>query len=79
MEVVTFLNKFSENKFALTFCDPPYNYEHYEKLLEKISLMKTNLVLEHSAKFNTPEDFEKFVYLRKAIGEINFTFYDFNK
>lgn len=78
MKATTFLNKFKDIKFTFIFCDPPYDYEQYEKLLSKISLMETKLALEHSDKFSTPPDFQKFVYLRKAIGEINFTFYDFN-
>ncbi|MEO8210279.1 MAG: RsmD family RNA methyltransferase [bacterium] len=77
IEVNTFLNKFSDLNADLTFCDPPYSYKEYDKLLEKILPMKTILVLEHSEKFILKSDFEKFVFLRKKIGSVNFTFFDF--
>ena len=78
MEVINFLNKFNDNKFGLIFCDPPYSYEKYDNLIKKISEFKTILVLEHSGKFKLSDEFLKFVFLKKKIGTINFTFFDFN-
>jgi len=79
MESIAFLKKFTGLKVDLIFCDPPYTYNEYNKLFEKIILMKTILVLEHSSKFELKNDFEKFVFLRKKIGTVHFTFFDFNK
>lgn len=75
-DAITFLDKFNE-EVDLIFCDPPYNYEDYSKLIEKISSSKNILILEHSEKFVLNTQFEKFVFLRKKIGTVNFTFFDF--
>ena len=79
MEAIAFLNKFSDLNIDLAFCDPPFYYNEYDKLLEKISTMKTILALEHSEKIVIKSKFEKFVLLRKKIGTVHFTFFDFNK
>lgn len=79
MEVIYFLNKFSEIHPDLIFCDPPYAYQEYDKLLKKLLPVKSILVLEHSKKFVLSDEFEKFVFLRKNIGTIYFTFFDFKK
>lgn len=62
----------------LIFCDPPYDYENYSLLLEKISSLKTLLVLEHSKNFKTPEIFTEAKSLSKKVGTVNFTFFNFN-
>ncbi len=54
-DVLAFLKK-NQKKFDIIFADPPYAFEHYDKLLElvKNALSEGGLfVLEHSAK----EDF----------------------
>ncbi|MEO6693814.1 MAG: RsmD family RNA methyltransferase [Ignavibacteria bacterium] len=79
MKAISFLNKFTEIKADIIFCDPPYLYNKYDKLLSKILPIKTICILEHSEKFLLSSEFEKFVFLRKNIGTINFTFFDFNK
>jgi len=76
-EAITFLNKFTDLNADLIFCDPPYSYNEYDRLLEKIQAKETILVLEHSLKFVLKNDFEKFVLLRKKIGTVHFTFFDF--
>jgi 16S rRNA (guanine966-N2)-methyltransferase len=77
-DAMAYLDKFNEKGIDLVFCDPPYSYEHYNDLIVKISLLKTILVLEHSEYFNIKKDFEKYIFLKKRIGTVNFTFFDFN-
>lgn len=77
-EVTAFLKMFAGMNVDLVFCDPPYNYKHYNELIEKISLMNTILILEHSGQFNAGNQFEKYIFLKKKIGTVNFTFFDFN-
>ena len=67
-DVLVFLKRRGKESFDLVFCDPPYDYENYNALLEEISLMKTILVLEHSEKFKADIKFEKFIMLKKKIG-----------
>ena len=76
-DVLVFLKRRGKESFDLVFCDPPYDYENYNALLEEISLMKTILVLEHSEKFKADIKFEKFILLKKKIGTVNFTLFDF--
>ncbi len=76
-DAIAFLDKPVNKHFDLIFCDPPYSYEFYDELIEKISLLKSILILEHSNKFIHSDHFEKFVYLKKKIGTVNFTFFDF--
>lgn len=77
-EVITFLNNENDFNFDLVFCDPPYDYDKYDELIEKISEWKTILILEHSVKFSISERFQKYTFLKKKIGTVNFTFFDFN-
>ncbi len=58
-DVLSFL-KTNKQKFDIIFADPPYKFEHYDKLLilVKNTLSDNGLfVLEHSAKldFNAPD------------------------
>lgn len=76
-DVQTFLKNFKRTDIDIVFCDPPYDYEQYTELIEKISLMKTFLVLEHSGDFKLNERFEECVFLKKKTGAVNFTFFDF--
>ncbi len=78
--VLNFLKSFNERKTDLIFCDPPYEYNRYTELIGNIiSLqLKTLLILEHSVNFIADKDFEKYVILRKKIGTVNFTFFEFN-
>ena len=74
---VEFLKRNTEKKYDLIFCDPPYDYPDYKKLTEYLMLYKTLTILEHSAKYETEDEFSRFVILRKKIGTVNFTFFDF--
>jgi len=76
-DVMMYLKSQGNESFDLVFCDPPYDYENYSALLEEISLMKTILVLEHSEKFKADMKFEKFILLKKKIGTVHFTLFDF--
>lgn len=76
-EVIKFLNKMPEEKVELVFCDPPYSYDSYDSLIEKVSQFKTNFILEHSDKFILNNIFNSNVILKKKIGTVNFTLFDF--
>lgn len=77
-EVMTFLKNEKNFNFDLVFCDPPYDYDKYDELIEKISELKTVLILEHSEKLIISERYQKYIFLKKKIGTVNFTFFDFN-
>lgn len=68
----------NEKKFDMVFCDPPYDYKNYTELLEKISLMKTVLALEHPDRFKPDIKFENQILFRKKTGSVNFTLFDFS-
>jgi 16S rRNA (guanine(966)-N(2))-methyltransferase RsmD len=78
-DVLRFLKVSVERCFDLVFCDPPYNYESYTELLEYISRMKTVLILEHSGDFKLSPEFEEMVFLRRKVGAVNFTFFNFSE
>jgi 16S rRNA (guanine966-N2)-methyltransferase len=77
-DAMAYLDKFNVKEINLVVCDPPYNYENYNGLIEKISLLKTILILEHSKYLTIKKDFVKYIFLEKRIGTVNFTFFDFN-
>ena len=77
-DVIMFLKTIVKKNFDIVFCDPPYDYDNYSGLLEEISRMKTDLVLEHSDNFKSDLKFEKQIILRKKIGTVNFTLFDFS-
>lgn len=77
-DVIMFLKTTVKKNFDMVFSDPPYDYDNYSGLLEEISQMKTDLVLEHSDKFRSDLKFEKQIILRKKIGAVNFTIFDFS-
>ena len=77
-DVIMFLKTIAKKNFDMVFCDPPYDYDNYSGLLEEISRMKTDIVLEHSDKFKSDLKFEKQIILRKKIGTVNFTLFDFS-
>ena len=77
-DVIMFLKTTIKKNFDMVFSDPPYDYDNYSGLLEEISQMKTDLVLEHSDKFRSDLKFEKQIILRKKIGAVNFTIFDFS-
>lgn len=77
-EVLGFLNLNYAIKPDLVFCDPPYEYKKYPELTEKISDMKTILVLEHSDKFAHEEKYSEQLVFNKKVGTVNFTVYDFS-
>ena len=72
-----FLKRNTGSDYDLIFCDPPYDYSDYKNLTEHLKLYKTLTILEHSGKYETEEEFSRFVILRKKIGTVNFTFFDF--
>ena len=76
-DALVFVRAHSNEQFDLIFCDPPYDHGSYEELLFEISVMKTVLILEHSEKFIPGKKFEKKIVLRKKIGTVNFTIFDF--
>jgi 16S rRNA (guanine(966)-N(2))-methyltransferase RsmD len=78
-EVLSSLERFHHINADLVFCDPPYDYKEYSTLLETISSMETLLILEHSGKFDLDVNFEKYVFLKKKIGTVNFTLFDFTQ
>ncbi|VEU80864.1 16S rRNA (guanine(966)-N(2))-methyltransferase RsmD [Haploplasma axanthum] len=62
----TFL-KINTEKFDLVFLDPPYNFNSYDKLLEKISNQTTKnakIILETDKKTNIPEAFNDFIIIK---------------
>ncbi len=76
-EALNFLSNFPDRPIDIVFADPPYDYEKYTELIEKIFKLKTLLMLEHSGKFLPDEKFNEYVFLRKKTGTVNFTFFDF--
>ncbi|MEO8664212.1 MAG: RsmD family RNA methyltransferase [Ignavibacteria bacterium] len=76
-DVLSFLSSHSEIKFDLILCDPPYDFGEYDRLIKKLSDMKTETVLEHSGTFESDPAFEKYVYSKKKVGSVNFTMFDF--
>ena len=76
-EAIDFLERNNQTFFDIIFCDPPYDYEDYSCLIEKVKLYKTLLILEHSDKFKADVEFQKFILLSKKIGTVNFTLFDF--
>lgn len=76
-DVIKFLRKNPDIKADIITADPPYTYSEYENMLECISGMKVLLVLEHSEKYTSGIKFEKFIILKKKVGTVNFSFFDF--
>ncbi len=76
-DALAFLREHKVGEFRLVFCDPPFRYEFHNELLETISSMNTLLILEHPGKFIPDNKFENFIVLRKKIGVVNFTIFDF--
>lgn len=75
-EVQSWLNK-TEHQFDLVFADPPYEYEHYQRLitsvLEKTMMNEGLFILEHRQNISF-EEHANFVEDRKY-GEVKFTFF----
>ncbi|MEO8445893.1 MAG: RsmD family RNA methyltransferase [bacterium] len=78
-EALNFLSKRNEQNIKIIFCDPPYDYEKYDLLLEKISHIGSVLALEHSDKFILNDKFACYVFQKKKIGTVNFTLFEFTK
>ncbi|MEP7146020.1 MAG: RsmD family RNA methyltransferase [bacterium] len=76
-DAVNYLNSCTGDKFDLIFCDPPYDFEYYDRLIEKISGFNTILVLEHSEILKLKPDFVKYISLKKKVGAVNFMLFDF--
>lgn len=67
-----------DKRFDLIFADPPYDLKDIEKLadliFEKKLLNPSGLfIFEHSSKYNFSEN--KNLYLHKAYGSVNFSFF----
>lgn len=77
-DVINFLDGIKEAKSDLIFCDPPYSYEKYDLLIDKVSNLESIFVLEHSEDLNISKCKEN-IFLKKKIGTVNFTFFDFSK
>ncbi len=71
------MNSCTSDKFDLIFCDPPYDFEYYDRLIEKIFGFNTILVLEHSEILKLKPDFVKYISLKKKVGAVNFMLFDF--
>jgi 16S rRNA (guanine966-N2)-methyltransferase len=77
MDVLLFLKNFEGNEFDLSFADPPYNYNRYDKLMNEISRFQTVFILEHSVKFLINERYNENFFLQKELGKTNFSFLRF--
>lgn len=80
-DVLRFLDNnllYDASDIRLILSDPPYDYEHYDLLLQKVSSVKGIFVLEHSKEFVPGSQFKAFQYNFKKVGTVNFTFYNFN-
>ncbi|HQY51357.1 MAG TPA: 16S rRNA (guanine(966)-N(2))-methyltransferase RsmD [Ignavibacteria bacterium] len=77
-DVLNYLLKV-KSEFDVVFCDPPYDYESYDDIINGVSKCGLFLVLEHSAGFVLNDIYENYLYKRKKIGTVNFTLLDFNK
>lgn len=76
-DAIEFLERNKKTIFDIIFCDPPYNYSDYGRLIENVKTYNTLFILEHSDKFFVDEVFLKFVLIRKKVGTVNFTLFDF--
>lgn len=76
---VLFLRNFREKPVDLIFCDPPYSYSDYTELIGCLKEQETFTVLEHSGNFRLNVIYNDYVILRKNIGTVNFTIFDFKK
>ena len=77
MDAIKFLEVNSGKNIDFVFSDPPYSYENYNSLLDIISGLKTVFILEHPENFRHENKFDSRVLIRKKIGTINFTIFDF--
>ncbi len=76
-EVIHFLER-EYNQYDLIFADPPYDYEDYEQLAEKVflrQLLKDEglLVIEHQSRLDL-SDLDNFEFSRKY-GNVRFSFF----
>ena len=61
-DVLKFLKNYSEEPFDIIFADPPYDYKHYDKLIElSLSRLKDGgvFILEHRADKHFGADEER--------------------
>lgn len=77
-DILKYLDK-SEKQFDLIFADPPYAYEHHEKLInsvfEKKRLKEDGLlIVEHGAETNL-ENITHFQFVR-TYGNVHFSFFE---
>lgn len=67
-----------KQQFDLIFCDPPYDFEHYERLANEIfknNLLKSQgvLVIEHPRTVNFEN--HPFFIMHRKYGKVNFSFF----
>ncbi|MCY7361839.1 MAG: RsmD family RNA methyltransferase [Ignavibacteria bacterium] len=76
-DAISYLTKHQDLKVDLIFSDPPYDYKDYKLLTESVINLKSLFVIEHSDKFIADKEFEKFIFMKKKTGTVNFTLFDF--
>ena len=79
------LNDFSNQniKFDLIFVDPPYDYDVYEKILEKVStlnlLNEDGLIIMEHSNLKLPKEYNNLILLKeKKYGNKSVNIYKFN-
>lgn len=78
-DVLSFLDKAGDEKIDMIFCDPPFDFKNYDALIAKISRLKTLLALEHPEILKINDNYSEYCYLKKKIGKIHFSFFNFNQ
>jgi len=72
-EVLEFLEVNDKTIYDLIFADPPYNYDKYDILVNKVLNLNFGVfVIEHSAAMKTLYDTKRFDVISKTIGITNF-------
>lgn len=77
-DAIHFLSDESIN-IDLIFADPPYDYNFYNKLLEKASRINSYFILEHSNNYKVSEEFLSCMFRQKVVGMTIFSFFDFKE
>ncbi|TRZ63973.1 hypothetical protein D4R20_03385 [bacterium] len=77
-DVLRFLNG-CENLFAeLIYADPPYNYSHYNELINNVSNFSALFILEHKDKLDFEENIKEKIVTERKSGLARLTFFNFN-
>jgi 16S rRNA (guanine966-N2)-methyltransferase len=78
-DVLNFLQCNKALSGNLIFCDPPYNFDKYDELLELLKISGALVIIEHDKKFIPGNDTASFLIITKKIGITNFSIFDFKK